>query len=121
MTEKEQGSKIMMDTEKIGMSDVELGERSDQDLNEDYKNVIENTNKNRDENMNEKLDEMSELERENQRLREENQRLKEYRASLPPKERLYDRIPLTVKQLDIIIAGLVILFLVVCVMGMMHH
>lgn len=66
-------------------------------------------------------DEMSELERENQRLREENQRLKEYRASLPPKERLYDRIPLTVKQLDMIIAGLVVLFLVVCVMGMMHH
>ena len=64
---------------------------------------------------------MTELERENQRLREENQRLKEYRASLPPKERLYDRIPLTVKQLDMIIAGLVILFLVVCVMGMMHH
>ncbi len=117
MTEKEQGPKIMMDEEKIGMSDVELGERSDQDLNEDYKNVVENTNKNRDE----KLDEMSELERENQRLREENQRLKEYRASLPPKERLYDRIPLTVKQLDMIIAGLVILFLVVCVMGMMHH
>ncbi|GEM_PF-7037129 len=68
-----------------------------------------------------KMTEMSELERENQRLREENQRLKEYRASLPPKERLYDRIPLTVKQLDMIIAGLVILFLVVCVMGMMHH
>lgn len=68
-----------------------------------------------------KMTEMTELERENQRLREENQRLKEYRASLPPKERLYDRIPLTVKQLDMIIAGLVILFLVVCVMGMMHH
>ena len=66
-------------------------------------------------------DQMSELERENQRLREENQRLKEYRASLPPKERLYDRIPLTVKQLDMIIAGLIVLFLVVCVLGMMHH
>ena len=66
-------------------------------------------------------DQMSELERENQRLMEENQRLKEYRASLPPKERLYDRIPLTVKQLDMIIAGLIVLFLVVCVLGMMHH
>ena len=49
--------------------------------------------------------ELSELEEENERLRRENELLKEYRASLPLKERLYDRVPLTVKQLDIIDRG----------------
>ena len=115
MTEREQGSKVM-DAEAIGMSDVTVSEGYDQKSGEDFsETVIENINEKSDEM------EMSELERENQRLREENQRLTEYRASLPPKERLYDRIPLTVKQLDMIIAGLIVLFLVVCVMGMMHH
>ncbi|WP_432627633.1 hypothetical protein [Brotaphodocola sp.] len=116
MTEKEQGSKIMMDEEAIGMSDMTVSEEYDPKSGGNFsETVIESINEKSDEM------EMSELERENQRLREENQRLKEYRASLPPKERLYDRIPLTVKQLDMIIAGLVVLFLVVCVMGMMHH
>ena len=41
---------------------------------------------------------LSELELENERLKKENELLKEYQASLPLKERLYDRIPLTVKD-----------------------
>lgn len=64
---------------------------------------------------------LSELELENKRLREENQRLKEYRASLPPKERMYDHIPLTVKQMDIIIGGLLVLLVVVVVLGLLNR
>lgn len=66
-------------------------------------------------------EELKELELENQRLREENERLKEYRASLPPKERMYDRIPLTVKQMDLVIGGLLVLLVVVIVMGLMSR
>ena len=64
---------------------------------------------------------LSELELENKRLREENQRLKEYRASLPPKERMYDHIPLTLKQMDIIIGGLLALLVVVVVLGLLNR
>lgn len=66
-------------------------------------------------------EESKELELENQRLREENERLKEYRASLPPKERMYDRIPLTVRQMDIIIGGLLILLVVVIILGLVNR
>ena len=66
-------------------------------------------------------EELKELELENQRLREENERLKEYRASLPPKERLYDRIPLTVGQMDLIIGGLLILLVAVIVLGLIRR
>lgn len=64
---------------------------------------------------------VEDLELENQRLREENERLKEYRASLPPKERMYDRIPLTVKQMDILIGALLVLLVVVVVLGLMNR
>ena len=64
---------------------------------------------------------VSELEKENQRLRKENELLKEYRASLPLKERLYDRIPLTVKQLDIIIGVLLGLLGTVVVLGLIDR
>ena len=64
---------------------------------------------------------LSELEKENQRLRKENELLKEYRASLPLKERLYDRIPLTVKQLDIIIGVLLGLLGTVVVLGLIDR
>lgn len=66
-------------------------------------------------------EERKELELENQRLREENERLKEYRASLPPKERLYDRIPLTAKQMDLIIGGLLVLLVAVIVLGLINR
>lgn len=66
-------------------------------------------------------EELKELELENQRLREENERLKEYRASLPPKERMYDRIPLTVKQMDMIIGGLLLLLTVVIILGLINR
>ncbi|MCI8864384.1 MAG: hypothetical protein HFG60_03715 [Lachnospiraceae bacterium] len=61
------------------------------------------------------------MEKENQRLRKENELLKEYRASLPLKERLYDRIPLTVKQLDIIIGVLLGLLGTVVVLGLIDR
>lgn len=64
---------------------------------------------------------LSELELENKRLREENQRLKEYRASLPPKERMYDHIPLTLKQMDIIIGILLAVLVVVVAMGLLNR
>jgi len=63
----------------------------------------------------------TELELENKRLREENERLKEYRASLPPKERLYDRVPLTLRQMDFIIGTLLAILAVVVVMGLLNR
>ncbi len=66
-------------------------------------------------------EQMSELELENKRLREENERLKEYRASLPPKERMYDHIPLTVKQMDIIIGCLLTVLVIVVVLGLLNR
>lgn len=65
--------------------------------------------------------EMSELEQENERLRKENELLKEYRASLPLKERLYDRIPLTVKQLDAIIVILLAFLVGVVALGILDR
>lgn len=65
--------------------------------------------------------EMSELEQENERLRKENELLKEYRASLPLKERLYDRIPLTVKQLDAIIMILLAFLVGVVALGILDR
>ncbi len=64
---------------------------------------------------------LSELEQENERLKRENELLKEYRASLPLKERLYDRIPLTVRQLDVIIGVLLAVLAAVVVLGMLDH
>ena len=64
---------------------------------------------------------LSELELENRRLREENERLKAYRASLPPKERMYDHVNLTVKQMDIIIGILLTVLAVVVVMGLLDR
>lgn len=63
----------------------------------------------------------TELELENKRLREENERLKEYRASLQPKERLYDRVPLTLRQMDFIIGTLLAILAVVVVMGLLNR
>ncbi len=65
--------------------------------------------------------ELSELEQENERLRRENELLKEYRASLPLKERFYDRVPLTVKQLDIIIGVLLAGLIFVVALGMLDR
>ena len=61
---------------------------------------------------------LSELELENERLKKENELLKEYQASLPLKERLYDRIPLTVKQMDRIIILLLALLAGVVLLGL---
>ncbi len=71
--------------------------------------------------MSEEQQEMSELEQENERLRKENELLKEYRASLPLKERLYDRIPLTVKQLDAIIVILLAFLVGVVTLGILDR
>ena len=64
---------------------------------------------------------LSELELENERLRKENELLKEYQASLPLKERIYDRIPLTVKQLDIIIGLLLAALVGVVALGLLDR
>ncbi|NBH16915.1 hypothetical protein D3Z55_05365 [Clostridiaceae bacterium] len=64
---------------------------------------------------------LSELELENERLKKENELLKEYQASLPLKERLYDRIPLTVKQMDRIIILLLALLAGVVLLGLMDR
>lgn len=64
---------------------------------------------------------MSELEEENERLRKENELLKEYRASLPLKERLYDRIPLNVKQMDRIIVILLAILAGVVILGLIDR
>lgn len=66
-------------------------------------------------------EELEKLEEENQKLRDENQLLKEYRASLSPKERMYDRVSLTTKQMDLIIGGLFILLAVVVVLGLINR
>lgn len=52
---------------------------------------------------------------ENKRLREENERLKK----LPLKERLYDKINVSVRTLDIVIGSLCILFVIVVILGML--
>jgi len=64
---------------------------------------------------------LSELELENQKLREENELLKEYRASLPLKERIYDRIPLNLKQLDLIIGILMAALIAVIALGLLDR
>lgn len=64
---------------------------------------------------------LEDLKQENERLKAENQRLKEYRASLPPKERLYDRVPLSVKQMDIFIGALLVLLVVVVILGLINR
>jgi hypothetical protein len=65
--------------------------------------------------------ELSELEQENERLRKENELLKEYKASLPLKERIYDRIPLSVKQMDWIILALLGLLAGVVGLGLLDR
>lgn len=65
---------------------------------------------------------LEELELENQRLREEHELLlKEYKASLPLKERMYDRVPLTVRQLDVIIGLLLTALVAVIVLGLVDR
>lgn len=59
---------------------------------------------------------LKELEEENRRLKEENERLQ----NLSPKERIYDRVHVSLKTMDRIIAGLCILFVIVVVLGMMR-
>ena len=65
---------------------------------------------------------VEELEEENRRLREEHEQLlKEYRASLPLKERMYDRVPLTVRQLDVIIGLLLAALAAVVILGLLDR
>ncbi len=64
---------------------------------------------------------MSELELENERLREENRLLKEYRASLPLKERIYDHVHLSLKQMDIIIGLLLAALVIVIALGLLDR
>jgi len=54
------------------------------------------------------------LEEENERLRQEIERVR----NLPLKERLYDKVHVSVKTLDIFIAVMIILGIIVIVLGM---
>ncbi len=56
-----------------------------------------------------------ELQEEIRRLKEENEQLRELSA----KERLYEKIHVSVRTMDMIIAGLCILFVIVVILGMM--
>ena len=56
-----------------------------------------------------------ELQEEIRRLKEENEQLRELSA----KERLYEKIHVSVRTMDMIIAGLCILFVIVVRVGMM--
>lgn len=55
------------------------------------------------------------LEEENRRLVEENERLKQ----LPLKERMYDKINVSVRTMDIFIGIMCVLFVVVVIMGIL--
>ena len=56
-----------------------------------------------------------ELQEEIRRLKEENEQL----CELSAKERLYEKIHVSVRTMDMIIAGLCILFVIVVILGMM--
>lgn len=58
---------------------------------------------------------MEELQEENRRLQEENKHLKE----LSLKERMYDKINVSVRTMDIFIGIMCVLFVIVVIMGMM--
>lgn len=60
---------------------------------------------------------MTELELENQRLKEENQLLKEYQANMSLKERMYDKVNVSVKQIDIFIGVMLVLLIIVLILG----
>ena len=62
-----------------------------------------------------KMDErIKRLEEENERLRQEIERVR----NLPLKERLYDKVHVSVRTLDIFIAVMIILGIIVIVLGM---
>lgn len=64
--------------------------------------------------------ENKDLELENQRLKEENLRLKEYQESLSLKERMYDKVNVSVKQIDIFIGVMLVLLIVVLILGKLN-
>ena len=59
---------------------------------------------------------MEQLQEMNRKLREENERLR----SLPLKERLYEKIHVSVRTLDIFIGCMCVLFVIVVILGMMN-
>lgn len=65
---------------------------------------------------------LEELEEENRRLREEHEQLlREYQATLPLKERMYDKVPLTVHQMDVIIGLLLAALAAVVILGLLDR
>lgn len=65
---------------------------------------------------------LEELEEENRRLREEHEQLlREYQAALPLKERMYDKVPLTVHQMDVIIGLLLAALAAVVILGLLDR
>lgn len=59
---------------------------------------------------------LDELREENRKLKEENERLNK-----SIKERMYDKINVSVRTMDIFIGGMCILFVVVVVLGMLKE
>lgn len=57
-----------------------------------------------------------ELELENKRLQEENERLK----NLSIKERMYEKVHVSVRTMDIFIGCMLVLLVIVLVMGILH-
>ena len=59
---------------------------------------------------------MRQLQEMNRKLREENERLR----ALPLKERLYEKVHVSVRTLDIFIGCMCVLFVIVVVLGMIN-
>lgn len=71
--------------------------------------------------MEEAKTEQTDQELENERLKEENERLREEIErvrNLPMKERLYDKIHVTVRVIDFFIIMMILLAIIVTVIGM---
>lgn len=70
-------------------------------------------------------EELKTIEEENARLKEENERLRqaeeERLAGLNPKERLYDKIHVSVRTMDIIIGALFVILFVTLAAGLLNR
>ena len=62
-------------------------------------------------------EEIDKIEEENRKLKEENERLK----NLSPKERLYDKVHVSVKTMDMIIGALLVLLVAVIILGLINR
>lgn len=70
-------------------------------------------------------EELTQIEEENQRLKDENERLKlaeeERIKNLGPKERLYDKLNVSLRTMNIIVGVLFVFLFVVLAMGLLDR